>query len=427
VRGQAPNKELDLDLMKMSSDSYNLGGSGDKYTKDLEAHGWKRLEADAQGRILDRQGQPTGLTQRDLEDAGSGFRAAIYQNDKGEVVTAFAGTHGLNGPDVVADVGQGLGLKTAQYAEAAALATKVKSRYGDAAAFTGHSLGGGLASAAAVATGSPAVTFNAAGLSDDTIRDLGQSPYAARQAAGDGQIRTYHMGLDPLTSTQNATAMPDALGTQLDLQYRALPNLGNLLSPLPWVSAGEALGYVGNAHMQDTLVEALSTQTATPAHSLTGDPVGLTLEMSERGQEAVANAVLEAADQTAAFGQSTEEVIGRVARDVLRTAQEGIAQGRPDQVAAGVVGEVLGGALEVGADAIDRATNVVGRVVENAGGVLANDLAEVGEYLGLKKPGQVAGGAVAQAADVVGQGIDRAGDAAKAVAERLSNFLNPFR
>ena len=42
----------------------------------------------------------------------------------------------------------------------------------------GHSLGGGLASAAMLATGAPGVTFNAAGLSDNTLRslDLGKRP-----------------------------------------------------------------------------------------------------------------------------------------------------------------------------------------------------------------------------------------------------------
>lgn len=46
----------------------------------------------------------------------------------------------------------------------------------------GHSLGGGLASVAMLATGVPGVTFNAADLSDSTLRSLNPgktpTPYA---------------------------------------------------------------------------------------------------------------------------------------------------------------------------------------------------------------------------------------------------------
>lgn len=103
-----------------------------------------------------------------LRNGKSGFDAAIYRNDQGQYVVAFRGTDqwfGPEGADIKANDGQALGLTTEQYQQAILLAKRAVEAFGKGnVIFTGHSLGGGLASAAMLATGAPGVTFNAAGL-----------------------------------------------------------------------------------------------------------------------------------------------------------------------------------------------------------------------------------------------------------------------
>lgn len=63
--------------------------------------------------------------------------------------------------------------------------------------FTGHSLGGGMASAASVVTGKPATTFNAAGLSSQTV-----DGYPQNQAPVDA----YYTQGEPLSTLQDNRA-----------------------------------------------------------------------------------------------------------------------------------------------------------------------------------------------------------------------------
>ena len=137
-----------------------------------------------------------------LNDTSTGFRAAVYQDGKGDYVLAFKGTSGAN--DWKADATQALGLDTAQYNEAVALATKAKAAFGNNVVLTGHSLGGGLASTASVITDIPAVTFNAAGVNDATLQRLApeRDVAAMKQAANDGLIRRYAVQGDALTGEQ---------------------------------------------------------------------------------------------------------------------------------------------------------------------------------------------------------------------------------
>ena len=69
--------------------------------------------------------------------------------------------------------------------------------------FVGHSLGGGLASAAAYATNGRAVTFNAAGLH-----------FRNRPAGANPSITAHYVSGDALTSLQRAAIfLPNAPGT----------------------------------------------------------------------------------------------------------------------------------------------------------------------------------------------------------------------
>ena len=84
-------------------------------------------------------------------------------------VLANRGTEITSAADWSTNGRQAVGMDDPQYQQAVRLARAVYARVGGRITFTGHSLGGGLASAQALATGAPAVTFNAAGLDDATV------------------------------------------------------------------------------------------------------------------------------------------------------------------------------------------------------------------------------------------------------------------
>ena len=101
------------------------------------------------------------------ENKDSGFRAIALQptdpNDTRTIV-AYAGTDMKSVEDWVTDAKQGVGLPTEQYGEAVDFADKWKSKEGDDVILTGHSLGGGLASYAAIKTDLHATAVNSAPL-----------------------------------------------------------------------------------------------------------------------------------------------------------------------------------------------------------------------------------------------------------------------
>src|SRR5690606_8159536 len=166
-------------------------------------------------------------------------------------VVAFAGTNPTQIPDWLANFGQGLGLETQQYEQARELGQLMDAAFGDNVIFTGHSLGGGLASLAALETGNAAVTFNAAGLHDTTIRSTGLDPECGRHQAAEGQIRAYRVDGDLLTAIQEngrlASIAPDAVGHPIELGD---PHgfWDHVLNPIRWwdVSHGVELHLMGS-------------------------------------------------------------------------------------------------------------------------------------------------------------------------------------
>lgn len=100
-----------------------------------------------------------------------GFAYGIFRNDStGEVVISYRGTDGpagMMGWDGINNAGLYSGLITSQARQAAAVYAQVLKSYGiDAAgsniSFTGHSLGGGLASLMSVWFARPAIVFDPA-------------------------------------------------------------------------------------------------------------------------------------------------------------------------------------------------------------------------------------------------------------------------
>ena len=125
--------------------------------------------------------------------------------------------------DVIED-GIGGFVPSPQAMAAVRLAEALQSTpYGDQVVYTGHSLGGRLASVAGMVSGSPAVTFNAAGVSDPMVAYLagmrGITPEQLHAEMNGGTVRGYQTTDDPLTDAQENVpflndTMHDAPGTQ---------------------------------------------------------------------------------------------------------------------------------------------------------------------------------------------------------------------
>ena len=144
-----------------------------------------------------------GLKPDDLNPPGTGFRAAVFERqtppfaaDEAGYVVVFKGTTPGSLEDWRNNTRQGLDVNSPYYKQAVSIGKNVAEAVGQpanpAVSFAGHSLGGGLASAAAQASGLPANTFNAAGLNAATVARYGASPQAA-------DIFAYHVPGDPLT------------------------------------------------------------------------------------------------------------------------------------------------------------------------------------------------------------------------------------
>ena len=134
-------------------------------------------------------------------DPQDGFAACLSVDESGKYTLALRGTEGPG--DRGANFRQAVGLSSSQYEQAMALGIDVYQATGGNVLFTGHSLGGGLASAAAVATGGRAITFNAAGLSPFTV------------SGKHGGIRAHYIRGDILSIVQDFTLLPNAAGTRI--------------------------------------------------------------------------------------------------------------------------------------------------------------------------------------------------------------------
>jgi Ca2+-binding RTX toxin-like protein len=118
-------------------------------------------DANAEAREFNRPPLPPGWTELEWHtDNGGGFSYGVYQNGN-DIVISYTGTN--EGIDWVSNVTNGLGLSSVQTTEAALVYCTIKAQYAGAnISFTGHSLGGGLASIMAVWFDRPAIVFDEA-------------------------------------------------------------------------------------------------------------------------------------------------------------------------------------------------------------------------------------------------------------------------
>ncbi len=201
--------------------------------------GWTRLSDD--------QLRSMGLDPSMFRN-GSGFEACLYQSDDGTVVLNFHGSDLRPDGDSLGDwqnnLSQYFGGDSDQYRQAVDLARDVKEVYGGQLVITGHSLGGGLASIAAVATDTHAITFNSAAVNDRMLREVGLDPGSARSEA-DGLVGAYHLEGEILHSVQapaDALGGPKVMGTtySVDNPNAVRNTIAGVLAPSSLLSNGVA-------------------------------------------------------------------------------------------------------------------------------------------------------------------------------------------
>ncbi len=188
------------------------------YDGSRSPEGWQRVTADDQAPFV---------------NPSTGFYSALFRSEiDGSYVLAFRGTEPLTWQDHVYGNVQNLGGESVQYTQAVLLAQMVHGVYGDNLTFTGHSLGGGLASVASLATGRPATTINAAGVTPNTA-----FRYSLDLDQADGLIDAYQVEGEFLTGIQENSPVrmlaADALGTKHKLPA-ANPD-GSLQSTPFWI------------------------------------------------------------------------------------------------------------------------------------------------------------------------------------------------
>jgi hypothetical protein len=176
-----------------------------------------------------------GMDRSRFENNYTGFRAQLYRNtETGEYVLAFAGSNEMIRDYGSANIPQAFGLLSTQYLAAMSLAEDLQGKLGERGEqltdITGHSLGGGLASAASMVTGVNATTFNAAGVHFGTLFWKGK---LYRYNPNSNQITNYRVRGEALTAAQenllidaaklalspaDPWAVPDAAGKQITIE-----------------------------------------------------------------------------------------------------------------------------------------------------------------------------------------------------------------
>ncbi len=234
----------------------------------------------------DKALEELSIKSSDLVIPDSNFRAQVYVPDpevfgeQANPVLVFRGTEG--GSDwTQANLPQGLNIESAYYERAVKLASKAKDRQFpiDVA---GHSLGGGLASAASKAGNLSATTFNSAGLHEKTVERYGV-PKALQ--GSDDNITRYRIDGELLTFLQEdiplvSRLVPSAIGNTM----HTMPKPKSLTAAAMGATAALGLGFgAGGAvagfagvkgkekldlHGMDMMREAIEERKVTDLHSL---------------------------------------------------------------------------------------------------------------------------------------------------------------
>src|SRR5712692_5977375 len=198
----------------------------------------------------------------------NGYFAALYRNENtASYVLANRGTEMTHGNDWWTNFAQEFGFAAPQYKQAVQVgqeAFEALKAQGETLSFTGHSLGGGLASAQALATGAQATTFNAAGLSAGTIARYNLDTTNASQ-----QISAYYVNGEILSRLQDNPVFDVIAGAYGTVAKNTLA-LGGVIGDLAAGKNPDTSSF-GFAYVP----EAAGNRLELPAVSLQGERYGV--------------------------------------------------------------------------------------------------------------------------------------------------------
>lgn len=226
------------------------------------AEGWVVVEGDENGDIFIDGIEITKI--RRLNDAESGFFARIYYNSAQNLyVLCFRGSELEDWGDWWNNIQQICGLNSRQYQLALQLSrqfARIPARY--RRILTGHSLGGGLASAGACITGLETVTFEAAGIRSETLH--GQGDITALLSNGQTVTTAYYIDGEILSALQDGEiarqtfiSLSQALGKRIYVPSELTNNLLRLRFP----NDVRLMSTRVNMHMPATLVRVIEQAT----------------------------------------------------------------------------------------------------------------------------------------------------------------------
>lgn len=200
------------------------------------------------------------LSEKDLVDHSTGYFAAVYKTPEGRYVLANRGTTSgdLAAKDWKTNLQQGAGYRARQYDHAIRTALKITAAVPGQVEFVGHSKGGGLAQAQALATHSKAVVFNAAAVHAKTLERHG-----AHNLHANGLIRAYNVSGEVLSRLQDKTPpfVPSVQGGRYVLSAVKSPDAKP--EGLDWKGEMGRLSMLKNAvnlHGMDSVIESLGWQ-----------------------------------------------------------------------------------------------------------------------------------------------------------------------
>lgn len=213
-----------------SEDSYLSYESADLGMQQKVAAMKESLSAFKISRVSDQDITAGGLDINVFRYEESGFYAALYHNGGDDSYTvAFRGTEfSLN--DIQTDVLNALGYETEQFRQAADLAQMLSldTEFSRGLSFTGHSLGGGLATLAAARTRLSANTFNAASVHPGVAARLD-----APLQGIDNRVRAFSLDGDIVSGLQDNPLLDVVAGVLTPLKW-----VGGLLSGQPTLELG---------------------------------------------------------------------------------------------------------------------------------------------------------------------------------------------
>lgn len=168
-------------------------------------------------RLNSQQLSVMGISESMLRDKSTGLQSNIYRYED-LYILSFAGTNDLK--DLYVNLRQGLGYYDPQYFQAVGLANLLVKCGANKLICIGHSLGGGLATIAALVANSPAITFSPAGLAANTLNSIEIKESEIIQRVNEGAIRYYTVKYDFLDTIQQNLPIPKSIGSRFPLPYK---------------------------------------------------------------------------------------------------------------------------------------------------------------------------------------------------------------